>query len=210
MTERGALERPVGAFAADEAERWKRGLAEWGEDGARIGRLRDAADFTIYTPGSTAGVPVSVLRSFAPPDGDDPEMTRDAAQATASGVLTLVGIDADPLKSREHILLSTILLAAWRANESLDLAALVQRVQTPPMTRVGVIDVDSIFPPKDRFALAMALNTLLASPGFDTWTTAIRSTSARSCTRRPASRACRSSRSRISTIRSACSSSRCS
>jgi hypothetical protein len=156
-------------FAAVEAERWKRGLADWGEDGARIKRLREAADFTIYTPGSTAGVPVAVLSSFTAPQVADAELLRDRVQTTVSSVLALAGIDAEPLKSREHVLLSTILLAAWQAGESPDLAALIQRVQQPPIARVGVIDLDSFFPSKDRFQFAMSLNALLASPGFEVW-----------------------------------------
>jgi hypothetical protein len=158
------------AFAADEAERWTRGLADWGEDGARIGRLRDAAEFTIYTPGSTAGMPVSVLSSFAPPAVDDPELLSGRVQTTVSSLLTLAGLDDDPVKSREHILLSKILQASWQAGESPDLAALVQRVQQPPMSRIGVIDIDSFFPPKERFAFAMSINALLAAPGFEVWT----------------------------------------
>jgi len=159
------------AFAAEQAERWKKGLAEWGEDGARIQRLRDAAEFTIYTPGSSAGVPVSVLRSFAPPastTGDQTELLNESAQTTTSALLTLAGIEAD-FKSREHVLVSNILLAAWSAGESLDLAAIVQRVQKPPMARIGVIDTDSFFPPKERFAFAMSVNALLAAPGFESW-----------------------------------------
>jgi Helicase HerA, central domain len=157
-------------FAAGEAERWKKGLADWGEDGARIKRLRDAADFTIYTPGSTVGVPVAVLSSFTAPQAVEGELLRERVQTTVSSVLALAGIDAEPLKSREHVLLSTILLSAWQAGESPDLAALIQRVQQPPMARVGVMDVDSFFPSKERFGFAMSLNALIASPGFEVWT----------------------------------------
>jgi Helicase HerA, central domain len=157
-------------FAAAQADTWKQGLAEWGQDGGRIQRLRDAAAFTIYTPGSTAAAPVSVLRSFARPELDDPELLRDRVQTTISSVLALAGIEGEPVKSREHILLSTILLAAWEAGESPDLATLIQRVQQPPMQKIGVMDIDSFFPQKDRFGFAMAINTLLASPGFAVWT----------------------------------------
>ncbi len=44
------------AFAAEQAAAWRAGLASWGQDGARIRMLRDAADITIYTPGSDAGI----------------------------------------------------------------------------------------------------------------------------------------------------------
>ncbi len=157
-------------YAADQAARWKKGLADWGQDGSRIQRLRDGADFTIYTPGSTVGRPVSVLSSFAKPDLDDDEMLRERAQTTVSSLLALAGRDADPVKSREHILLSTILLGAWAGGENPDLAALIERVQQPPMKKVGVMDIDSFVPEKDRFEFAMAINTLRASPGFALWT----------------------------------------
>jgi hypothetical protein len=160
------------AFAAAEAEKWKKGLAEWGQDGARVKRLRDAADMVIYTPGSRSGIPVSILRSFdAPPPevADDSELMRERVTTTATSLLGLVGIDADPIKSREHILLSTLLDAAWRAGQSVDVAALVQQVQQPPVARIGVLEMEAFFPQKERFAFAMALNNLLAAPGFGAW-----------------------------------------
>ncbi|MGE3959092.1 MAG: ATP-binding protein [Vicinamibacterales bacterium] len=162
--------KEVAVFAAEQAERWKKGLADWGQDGARIQRLKDAAEFTIYTPGSTAGVPVSVLTSFQKPATDDPELVRERAQTTVSSLLALAGVDVEPLKSREHILLTTILLSAWQAGESPDLAMLIQRIQQPPTTRIGVIDLESFYPVKDRFELAMTINALIASPGFEVWT----------------------------------------
>ena len=142
------------------------------QDGARIQRLRDAADFAVYTPGSNAGIPLSILKSFAAPPPairEDEELLRERIGTTATSLLGLVGIDADPIQSREHILLSTILDTAWRQGQELDLPALIQQIQTPPMKRVGVLDLDAFFPSKDRFALAMALNNLLAAPGFDAW-----------------------------------------
>ncbi len=160
------------AYAAQQAETWKKGLAGWGQDGNRISKLRSAADFRIYTPGSTAGLPVSILKSFAAPEPlirDDEELLRERVNTTATSILGLLGIDADPIKSREHILLSNILASAWAAGKDLDIAALIQQIQTPPMTRVGVMDLDSFFPSKDRFELAMSLNNLLAAPGFSSW-----------------------------------------
>jgi hypothetical protein len=162
------------AFAAQQAELWKNGLASWQQDGERIGRLKNAADFTVYTPGSDAGVPVSILASFAAPDAktlDDREALRDRINATATSLLGLVGIDADPVQSREHVLLSTLLDTNWRGGKNLDIAALIAQIQTPPMQKIGVLDLDSFFPAKDRFALAMALNNLIASPGFEAWLT---------------------------------------
>ena len=159
-------------YAQQTAQKWKQGLAEWGEDGARIQRLRDAADVAIYTPGSSAGLPLTVLRSFdAPPAStlDNAEALRDMISAAAAGLLSLLGIEADPLRSREHILLSNIFEKAWRAGTSLDMASLIRAIQTPPFDKVGVMDLESFFPAKERFTLAMQLNNLLASPGFSAW-----------------------------------------
>jgi hypothetical protein len=163
---------PPDAFAAAEAERWANGLAAWQQDGARIARLREAADAVIYTPGSQAGIPVSVLRSFAAPPRevrDDPESLRERVGTTATSLLGLAGIEADPIRSREHILISTILDAAWREPRDLDMTALIQQIQSPPVAKVGVLDLEAFFPAKDRFGLAMALNNLLAAPGFSAW-----------------------------------------
>jgi hypothetical protein len=157
-------------YAKSQSEMWAKGLADWGQDGARIQRLRDAADFAIYTPGSDAGLPVSVLGSFAPPaDRSDGEAVGDQIGAIATGLLALLGIDADPIKSREHILLSSILGAAWANGQALDIAALIAQIQQPPFVKIGVLDLDSFYPQKDRFELALALNNLLAAPGFQLW-----------------------------------------
>jgi Helicase HerA, central domain len=160
----------VEALAAKTAETWKSGLAEWGEDGDRIRRFRESVDIAIYTPGSTAGLPLSILRSFAPPPpGSDAGATRERISGAVSGLLGLVGIAADPLKSREHILLSAIVDAAWGRGHALDLAGLIGAIQKPPFDKVGVFDVETFYPAKERLELAMAVNNLLASPGFGVW-----------------------------------------
>jgi hypothetical protein len=159
-------------YAAATAETWKKGLADWGQDAARIARLRGAAEMAIYTPGSRAGRPLRVLRSFAAPPAAllaDDEALRERVAGAVSGTLALLGIEADPVKSREHILLSTLLERAWREGRDLEIGQLIQEVQTPPFTSVGVMDLEAFFPAKDRFALAMAVNNLLASPGFAAW-----------------------------------------
>ncbi|MDH4341969.1 MAG: ATP-binding protein, partial [Nitrospira sp.] len=159
-------------YAQAQAELWTKGLAGWQQDGARIQRLRDAADVAIYTPGSNAGLPVSILKSFAAPAADvreDAELLRERISTTVTSLLGLLGIEADPIQSREHILLSTILDQTWKKEEDLDLASLIQAIQSPPVSKIGVMDVDSFFPSKDRFALAMKLNNLLAAPGFQAW-----------------------------------------
>jgi len=162
----------VQEYANQQAELWSNGLKSWGEDGERIRRLREAADFVIYTPGSSAGLPVSILQSFSAPPPEivnDEELLQERVTTTVSSLLGLLGIDADPLQSKEHILVSTILAAAWKQGEDLDLVKLVQRIQTPPMRRIGVLDLDAFYPPKERFALATRANNLLAAPGFQLW-----------------------------------------
>jgi hypothetical protein len=161
------------AFAEQQANLWKKGLADWGQDPSRIQKLRDAADVVIYTPASNAGVPLSIMKSFnCPPFEvvDDAELFRDCIATTTSSLLGLAGVDADPIRSREHILLSTIFQSAWTAGQNLDLPAIITQIQQPPFQRVGVMDVEGFFPSKDRFALAMSLNNLLASPQFSAWT----------------------------------------
>ncbi|MGE3273786.1 MAG: ATP-binding protein [Vicinamibacterales bacterium] len=160
------------AFATAEAERWKAGLASWDEDGARLVRLRAAADFTLYTPGSTVARPISILRSFeAPPAAvaADPELMGDRVAAAATSLLTLAGLDVDPTTSREHVLVSTLLADAWHQGRGLDLPGLIAAIQAPPIATIGVLDVEAFYPAGDRFALAMRLNNLLAAPGFQAW-----------------------------------------
>ena len=159
-------------YAGKQASLWEQGLSQWGQDKARIQRLRDAADFVIYTPGSNAGIPVSILQSFQPPDKvivEDGDLFRERINTTVTGLLNLLGIDADPIQSREHILLSTILDITWKQGLDMDLALLIQAIQSPPVNKIGVFDLESFFPSKDRFALAMKLNNLLAAPGFQNW-----------------------------------------
>jgi hypothetical protein len=160
------------AYAAKQAETWRNGLAAWGQSGERIRRLRESVDIRIYTPGSNAGLPVSILNSFAAPDRttlSDDSFLRERINFTVSSLLSLAGIQADPLQSREHILLSTIFEHAWRLRQDLDLATLIQQIQTPPLNRIGVLDLETFYPAKDRFALVLTLNNLLASPGFSAW-----------------------------------------
>ena len=159
-------------YARDQADFWRRGLAEWGQDENRIRALLAAADISIYTPGSNAGLPLSVLKSFDAPPAElreDTDLFRQRISTTASGLLGLLGIQADPLQSREHILISNLLEAAWSSGESLDLPALIQRIQSPPLRRVGIFELDAFYPAPERSKLAMMLNNILAAPGFASW-----------------------------------------
>ena len=157
--------------AFDKAQLWKDGLAKSGIEPERIQKLRDTADFTIYTPGSTAGIPLNIIGNLnAPAEGTDPETMQDEIEGFTSSLLALVGIKTDPLSSREHILISNIIYWFWSQGKNLDLGTLIGLIQQPPMRKLGVIDLDTFFPPSDRVKLAMKLNGLAASPSFNSWT----------------------------------------
>lgn len=115
----GAAERKgqtTEEFAQATADLWRKGLAGWGQDGGRIARMRNAVEMRIYTPGSDSGLQLSVLKSFTVPPAEileDGDALRERIAGSVSGLLTLLGIDADPLRSREHILLASILEHEW-------------------------------------------------------------------------------------------------
>jgi hypothetical protein len=162
----------VDEFAAGQAALWKKGLAQWGQTSKRISQLRKNVDLAIYTPGSNAGLPVSVLQSFDAPGQaliDDTDLYRERIQSTTTGLLTLLGIDAAPVASREHTLIARLLDDAWKAGRNLDVPDLIAEIQDPPIRKVGVMTLDAFFPAKDRSALAIRLNNLFASPGFESW-----------------------------------------
>lgn len=159
--------------AAEAADRWREGLADWGISLERLQALRNAVHFAVYTPGSDAGIPVSILASLkAPPIPweQNRELLREKITGTVTALLGLVGLkDIDPVRSREHILLANIFEQAWSQNRDLDLSELILQTQNPPFDRLGVFDVNTFFPEKDRFELAMLLNNILAAPAFHTW-----------------------------------------
>jgi hypothetical protein len=160
--------------AAQEASNsWRTGLTEWGITPARLLALKNAAQFAIYTPGSDSGIPVSVLSSLAAPNlpwDENREILREKVGSTVTAILGLVGItDIDPIQSREHILLSNLFENAWSQGQDVDLTELILQTQTPPFEKLGAFPVDAFFPQKDRMALAMRLNNILAAPAFEAW-----------------------------------------
>jgi hypothetical protein len=159
--------------AADAAGSWKKGLAEWGIEPERIQALQKSVQYSIYTPGSESGLPVNILASLEAPNVPweaNREILREKIAGTVTAILGLVGVaELDPLRSREHILLSSLLENAWSRKQNLDLEALILQTQNPPIAKLGVFDVESFFPSKDRQALAMRLNSVLAAPSFQTW-----------------------------------------
>jgi hypothetical protein len=160
------------ALAEKTSQKWAAGLAASGQSGERIRRLHAAAEMAVFTPGSRAGRPLAMLGSLdAPPAAilDDPEARRERIESLVSGILALVGIDAEPGTSREHVLLSTIVDALWKSGQKVDFGTLVRAVPAPPIERVGFLDLENFFPAGERFQLASRLNTVAAAPGFEAW-----------------------------------------
>jgi hypothetical protein len=160
------------AFAAELAARWRKGLEETGQPVDRVARLKTSSEWRIYTPGSEAGLPLSILGTLAaPPAGLSREALTRKVEATATALLGLSGITADPVQSREHILVSQLLLTAWQKGHDLDLPALIRQVESPPLRTVGAYSLETFFPARDRVRFAASLNNVLAAPGFASWTT---------------------------------------
>jgi hypothetical protein len=167
--------KTVPQSAAETADKWKKGLTDWGLGASQLQTLKDKVNFAIYSPGSSSGLPVNILSSFQSPDLDweeNSEMLRERISSTITALLGLVGLtNIDPLRSREHILLCNLVENAWSKKESLTLEELILQVQNPPLEKLGAFPMNSFFPEKDRFDLAMLLNNFLASPSFQIWLT---------------------------------------
>ncbi|UCF59898.1 MAG: ATP-binding protein [Anaerolineaceae bacterium] len=165
--------KSVEQLATEVAELWSKGLDKWDITSERIDRVRRAVDYAIYTPGSDAGFPVSILASLEAPSiswDENRELLREKISGTVTAVLGLVGIEADPVRSREHILLANIFEDAWQAGRDLNMLELIRQVQNPPFEKLGALEVEQFYPAEDRFELSMALNNLLAAPAFEIWT----------------------------------------
>jgi hypothetical protein len=159
-------------YAQAQADLWQKGLSSWGQDGQRIQKFKDSTDVVVYTPGSSAGVGISVLKSFHAPSPqirEDHDAYRDRIDVTTNSLLALIGVNGSTFTSKEHILISSILEHHWNTGNDVTLTDLILTIQNPPMKQVGVLDLESFYPSKDRFTLAMQLNNLLASPSFKSW-----------------------------------------
>lgn len=160
-------------LATEVAILWKKGLAKWDISSERIARVREVVDYAIYTPGSDAGLPVSILASLEAPSipwEKNRELLRERISSTVTALLGLVGIEVDPVRSREHILLANIFELAWRDEKDLDILELIHQIQNPPFSKLGAFEVEQFYPSDDRFELSMMLNNLLAAPAFQIWT----------------------------------------
>ncbi len=162
----------IKGFSKHIASVWKKGLADWGQDGKRIQKFKDSCELALYTPGNTSGRPIRVLNSFAAPAAsllEDKDALRERVTGVVSGLLSLIGLNTDPIRSREHILISNLINKAWMDGKDYELGQLIADIQNPPFTKLGVMDLESFFSAKDRMDLSMVINSLLASPGFSAW-----------------------------------------
>lgn len=160
----------VAEMAAKKAETWRQGLASSMQDGERIRAMKANAEFALYTPGGQFGRPLSLEGMFRKPQAAamaDPELLQEVISTTATSLLHLVGITgADPVSSREHVFLSTLIHLAWQEDRELDIPSLVNWINKPPIKTIGVMDIETYLPEKDRFQLALRFNNLIASPAF--------------------------------------------
>lgn len=159
-------------YAKEVSKSWEEGIKKWGQSNERIKKLKESVDIVIFTPGSKAGVPISILKSFASPPKEileDEELLSDKIFSTTTSLLSLIGIEGDPLKSRDHILISKIIENYWKENKSLSIETLIHEIQNPVIKKIGVMDIESFYPSKERFNLSIALNNLIASPSFNLW-----------------------------------------
>lgn len=162
----------VPEYAAAQAQMWAKGLGDWGQSADRIKKLREKVDVNVFTPGSSAGIPVSIVASLAAPAQEvieDSEIFNERVESCATSLLSLAGVEGDPVQSPQHILLANIFTHCWGQGQNVTLESLVHLVQQPPFERVGVVAVDEFLPEKKRSEVAMKLNNLIASPSFASW-----------------------------------------
>jgi hypothetical protein len=160
-------------YAADMAEKWKKGVGSWGIDAEYMRTIKDKADVKVFTPGSSAGMRISILEGFKKPEADfedDEEGMVEKIRNTVSALLALLDVDNDPLKSKPHILISNIIEYYWRMGRSVTIEELIINIQKPPIKKLGVFDVDQLMDEKERTELSFQINNVIASPSFRFWT----------------------------------------
>lgn len=161
-------------YAKDTADKWKTGLESWGIKKEQVENIKNRADVRIFTPGSSAGMRISILDGFKKPDvdfADDEEGMVEKIRSSVSALLALLDIENDPLKSKPHILISNIIEHYWRLGRSVSIEDLIINIQKPPIQKLGVFAVDQMIDEKERAELSFQLNNIIASPTFRFWTT---------------------------------------
>ena len=161
----------VNEYAKKISTVWKEGIENWGQNAERVQKFHDVKK-TIYTPGSSAGVSINVMSSLEVPPAEileDSDTFASYLKSTTTSLLSLVGINADPLESKEYILLAKIITKSWIADEDLSIEGIIGKILNPSFKKIGVLPLDDFYPQNDRFKLAIKFNALLASPSFSLW-----------------------------------------
>lgn len=159
-------------YSADIAQTWQDGLAQWGIVKDRVRWLKGAAQLSIYTPGSDAGLPISILASLRAPrqnwQGQE-ETVRERITGIVNALFALAGMNYEPVKDVEHVLLSNIIEANWQQGKDLSLEDIVLQIQQPTFEKLGVFPLDQAISEKKRYKLSMELNNIIAAPSFQSW-----------------------------------------
>ena len=162
----------VKSFAADIAHKWQDGLASWGIVPDRLRWLKGIAKYSIYTPGSDAGLPISILASLAAPRegwAGNEEAHREKINGIVTALLALIGLNVEPVRDKEHVLIANIFEYNWQRGINLTLEDIILQVQKPPFTKLGVLQIDDYMSEKSRTKLAMDMNSIIAAPSFQSW-----------------------------------------
>lgn len=157
--------------ASAMASLWQNGIERDHQQKERIQKLHNV-DTTIYTPGSSAGVGINILGSFDAPSLevlDDPDTFAALINATVSSLLSLIGVEADSLTSKEFLLLSNIFKHFWLEQKNLSLETLIGQIASPPFQKIGVLNLGDFYPQNERLKLAMLFNNVLSSVSFSAW-----------------------------------------
>jgi len=169
--EAAAKETDVSKYAVKISTMWKEGIESWGQDASRVHKFQNVKK-TIYTPGSSAGVSINIMSSLEKPPAEvmeDSDTFTSYLKSTTVSLLSLIGIVANPLDSKEYILLAQIITKAWLADEDISIESLIGKIISPSFKKIGVLPLNDFYTKDDRFKLASKFNSLLASPSFSLW-----------------------------------------
>ena len=164
-------EKNVATYAQGVASMWQKGIKSDHQDEARVSKLH-AVNKTIYTPGSSAGISINILGSLeAPPQEvlNDSDTFASYLKSTVSSLLSLIKIEADPVSSKEYLLIAQILANEWTSGQSLSLEELIGNIISPSFKKIGVLPLERFYPQDKRFTLATKFNAIIASPTFSAW-----------------------------------------
>jgi len=166
-----AKDKDVSSYAEKIASMWKNGIESFNQDKERVAKFNHVKK-TIYTPGSRSGVSVNVLSSLEVPPPqimEDSDSFSSYLNTTVSSLLSLIGLEADSVESKETILLSQLIATSWYDDDDLSLEDLIGRIISPPFKKIGVLPLETFYPQAERFKFATRFNAIIASPTFSAW-----------------------------------------